>query len=122
MKILKAISATLTLIGIALVIGAPVWARLQTSELHSMDKQMREFLANPDNISANSELDEEFGKKMLTEMGSVGDVVKQSMRLTYFGTLCTLVGLGGVCLCLNQEIKRNGIPNISVDPNDAVAP
>ena len=87
-----------------------------------MEKRMRELVANPDNISANSELEKEFGKNMAIQMGRIGDAAQHSIRLSYIGTLCALVGLGGVCLCLNQEIKRTGIPNISVEPNDAGAP
>ena len=111
MKILKRISALFVVAGILLVVAGPIWSRFQTSRLRSMQDQMKEMVGNPQNISADSPDQKQFAKDVATQMGKIGDAVKHSMRLVYFGVLCTLIGFGGVTFCLNQEIKTGGVPN-----------
>ena len=115
MKILKRLSAILVVIGIALVIAGPVWSRFQSSRMRSLQQQMEDIVSNPENISANNAVHKEFAKNMAVQMGRIGDAVKHAMRIVYFGVLCSIIGLGGVTLCLNQEIKSKGIPNKSLD-------
>ena len=111
MNIFKKLSPFLVVLGILLVIAGPIWSRFHTSRLRSMENQMKETIANPENISADSPVEKEFAKDMAIQMARVAGTVRHSMCLLYIGVLCALVGLAGVTFCLNHEIRTKEVPN-----------
>lgn len=121
MKILKRLSALSVILGISLLIAAPLWGQVQRSRMMSLHTQMEEHLENMTDIPVEDLIESEIGEQMILQTAKLSGFVRSVMHLLYAGLLFTLFGFSGITFCLNHEIKTLKTPNkrIEIDGENA---